>query len=328
MVWALQLLSFMMRPLMTLALMVLSLDMIGCLPNRGTLPERTWRSETPEATCAIESMLDPHDSSHWNAVSREAFERALDRGELPVVSALGCRVDVLPRCHAKANVRREGRRVELESRTVTARDVEGECTGATHVVRSASMNTSRLPEHVELAPLSLQGFDLTGMWIGAMRQPNGPYEVYDVTLDLVQQGDRVTGETRIVTVDHAYWGRLRFEGRLQGNTLFFADVEIVEDNLGIFLEWCAKGGYMSVDPRDERLSGPWKAGMHAGRPGAATRLRSSRRSARPRTNPEMVSLVPRIGRPNGQFKIRPCQRFPEKKLPSAQNPAGSARTLS
>ena len=143
-------------------------------------------------------------------------------------------------------------------REVLASELEGPCIGATHVVREISN------DRVELRPLSLGDYRLTGTFRGLMKQPQGPYETYDATMYLAQDGTRVSGVTQLSTIDHEYWGDLLFEGRLEGNVLFFADLAVLDENLGFLMGWCAKGGYLLVDPRDGgHLTGPWFAPLCA-----------------------------------------------------------------
>lgn len=237
------------------------LQTMACVPDRGTTPARTWRPEQPEATCEPLEMSDPQ-GSRWSRAGANALASKVDRSEAAVVSAVGCNVDVLDRCRSSAKYKKANDGYELASNTVSAKSLEGECAGATHVVRTVAMKRDgehATPKHVELVPLSLDDFRLTGVWKGVMRQPHGPYEVYDVTMELSQDGDRVRGMTHVTTTDNAYWGDIRFEGRLEGTTLFFHDAEVTGDNLGIFLAWCTKGGYLLVDPREERARGPWRA---------------------------------------------------------------------
>ena len=240
---------------------LVAVQAVACIPDRGTTPARTWRPETPEASCDAQEMLDPQ-SSRWSRASANALATKVDRSEAVVVSAVGCNVDVLDRCRSSARYQKANDRYELTADAVSAKSLEGDCAGATHVARTVSMlrdGDRARPKRVELARLSLDDFRLTGVWKGVMRQPHGPYEVYDVTMELTQDGDRVRGVTHVSTVDDVYWGDLRFEGRLDGTTLYFHDAEIIDDNLGIFLAWCPRGGYLLVDPREERARGPWKA---------------------------------------------------------------------
>lgn len=239
----------------------LGLQALACVPDRGTTPARTWRPEQPEATCEPLEINDPQ-SSRWSRPGAAALASKVEKSEAVVVSAIGCNVDVLDRCRSTARYKKASDGYALDATAVSAKALQGDCAGATHVVRTVAMKKDgehATPKRVELVPLSLDDFRLTGVWKGVMRQPNGPYEVYDVTMELAQDGDRVRGITHVTTVDNAYWGDLRFEGRLEGTTLFFHDAQIIDDNLGIFLAWCTKGGYLLVDPREERARGPWKA---------------------------------------------------------------------
>ncbi|NUO48249.1 MAG: hypothetical protein HOV80_05250 [Polyangiaceae bacterium] len=234
----------------------------GCVPVRGSMPAQTWRPGENEHECRG-GAADDATSSAWRERDRLALRAKLERGEAAVVSALGCRVEVLQQCHAGAPVERaelDGvSHFAVEASGVLAQDLDGACTGATHVVESAAFSQKGRLMTVALAPLSLDGFDVSGTWTGVFRQPGGPYETYELELELVQHGDRVTGSSRVATIDGEYWGNLAFEGRLEGNTLYFADAELVDDNLGIFLDWCMKGGYTVVDPRKGSMGGAWRA---------------------------------------------------------------------
>ena len=220
----------------------------GCFPTRGTQPTQTFRLEDRGATCTRDSLGDLRGPL-WSAADRARLASKLQHDEPAVASVLGCHVEVLADCRAPGRSSAKGE--------VLARDLEGPCVGATDVVREVK------DDHVELRPLSLGDYQLTGTFRGMMLQPKGPYATYDATLYLAQDGARVSGVTRLATVDKEYWGDLLFEGRLEGNVLFFADVDVLDDNLGFWLAWCTKGGYLLVDPRDGHLTGPWRAPMCA-----------------------------------------------------------------
>ncbi len=270
----------------------------GCVPLSGTMPAQTWRADQPDAQCKASALSDPL-SDAWTKTSRAALEAALDGDSPVVVSALGCRSEVLAGCRAtgayevasvtpqpgeRGTIRE---RWELDRAGVSAEELSGACDGATHVVAAASVGSlpgggaeDTAPLWLDLAPLGLGDFDLTGEWRGVMRQPGGPYETYDLHMELEQHGARVRGTTQLGTVDGEYWGVLRFEGRLEGNTLYYADAEVIEDNLGIFLEWCTKGGYTLVDPRARRMKGPWRAPLCA--PGSVEVERVAPAAPRPK----------------------------------------------
>jgi hypothetical protein len=253
---------------MLLCLLLLFAD-VGCIPMRGTMPAHTFLPGEREPAFA-----EDRDGgvARWSPAGLASLRGHLARGEPAVVSYLGSRVDVLGNCAAPGAYQRVEDRYELDRGPVYAQALTGDCAQATHVVRRAPIDLTgvrdandprSLRAAVDLAPISLGAFDLTGVWRGVMRQPHGPYEVYDALLRLEHHGERVTGMTHLRTLDGAYWGELHFEGRLEGNILYFADARLIADNLGIFLGWCMKGGYLLVDPRRDRLDGPWKAGMCA-----------------------------------------------------------------
>jgi hypothetical protein len=236
----------------------------GCVPIRGRMPTATFHpSERGGAPCDDPAELRG-DPSRWPAAERNALRAGLQHDEPVIVSALGCHVDVLPQCRVEGSYRlsalQDGVRLDLQRAPVSRADLDGDCEAATHVVSAAEIVDDELTA-TELGRLGLDGYRVTGSWRGVMRQPNGPYEVYDMVLDLEQLSDRVRGFSYLSSIDGEYWGRFRFEGKLEGNTLYFADVEILEDNLGIFLAWCMKGGFLLVDPATETMKGPWTAGM-------------------------------------------------------------------
>ncbi len=197
--------------------------------------------------------------SRWDDRDRTALAIRLDANEVAVVSSLGCELKVLTQCDVAGGYRTSHSVYALDRGPVRADELEGDCAWATHAVTRITVDDKQTLVAAELTPLSLDGYSITGTWRGVMRQPGGPYEVYNFTLGLVQNHDRVSGISRIRTIDGAYWGEFRFEGRLEGNTLFFADVMLIDDNLAPLLGWCDKGGYLVVDPRGGTLRGPWRA---------------------------------------------------------------------
>jgi len=268
--------------LLSVSSLLLAASLAGCIPVAASMPTSTWRPGEEGATCQPGSYDDVQGSA-WSPSARRAAQAKLQNGEVVVVSALGCRVDVLQRCQVDDEVRRTdlGAAIayDLAGATVGAADLEGVCEGATHVVEAASVDERGRLGNVALAPLSLDDFDLSGAWKGTMRQPGGPYEVYDLRFEMVQTGSRVRGMSELSTADGRQWGRIAFEGRLDGNTLYFADTEVVADDVGIFLEWCMKGGYAVVDPTSRSMHGPWRA--FACMPGTLELEKSSPRPAAP-----------------------------------------------
>ncbi|HSO40977.1 MAG TPA: hypothetical protein VLT33_50970 [Labilithrix sp.] len=219
--------------------MLLPLASVGCLPTSGTLPTRTFRPGERSATCSPASLADP-TGPLWSAESRRILEAKHAKDEPIVASVLGCHVEVLEGCRAQPG-------------DLLAKDLDGPCTGATHVVLPVSK------QHVELQALSLGDYRLTGTFRGVMRQPAGPFTAYNTTLYLAQDGARITGVTRLETLDHEYWGDLRLEGRLVGNVVFFRDAAVLDEHVPLLGAWCAKGGYLIVDPRRGLVVGPWTA---------------------------------------------------------------------
>ncbi len=86
------------------------------------------------------------------------------KGERAVASVLGCHVEVLEGCRAKPD-------------DLLAEDVDGLCTGATHVVRTAG------PQQVAFEPLSLGDHRRHGLAAGPWTVPwcaPGSFELHRV----------------------------------------------------------------------------------------------------------------------------------------------------
>jgi len=253
-------------PSTILLCLLLLFEGVGCFPMRGTMPTHTFRPGESESAFGEDAHRD--SVPRWSPAGLASLRGHLARGEPVVVSYLGDDAEVLVNCVAPGAYRQIGGRYELDRAPVYVGALTGDCPQATHLVRGAPIDLAavddehepgRLRAAVELAPLSLGRYDLTGIWRGVMRQPHGPYEVYDAILEIEHDGERVTGTTSLRTIDGAYRGVLRFEGRLEGNILYFADVLRLDDDFDMFAEWCMKGGYLLVDPRRDRLDGPWRA---------------------------------------------------------------------
>lgn len=245
---------------LSLAVFVASTGLPGCSLPAASIPDETWRPGE-EVGCS-RTHGDPGRGA-WPKRDQIALRTKLDHGEIAVVSSLGCRVEVLRHCSIDGvldeTARADAVRFERSSGSVLARDLEGACPDATHVIDEATFDTDGHLLHTALRPLTLAGIDLSGTWQGVARQPHGPYQKYDVRFDLRQTGDIVTGTTEIATPDGENWGRMKIEGKIDGTKLYFADVDMLDDDTEFLLQWCMKGGYAVVDPREGRMRGPWRA---------------------------------------------------------------------
>ncbi|MCA9623966.1 MAG: hypothetical protein KC731_33315 [Myxococcales bacterium] len=249
---------------------------LGCVPMRGTMPASTWPLDGEAKICtAAERELEV---AQWSSRDRVALEAGLARNQPVVVSALGCEVEVLPRCQApggydevpvtttRLGSARIVARRDLVDAPLRAASLHGDCALATHVVSGVDVGRSARDEEirplrVDLTPLSLDGYDLTGTWSGVVRQPDGPYEIYDAKLSLTQRGSRISGVSRIDSIDGEHWGEMHFEGHLEGNVLYYSDARLIAEQIHPLLEWCYRGGFAIVDPRHQTMLGPWRAGF-------------------------------------------------------------------
>ena len=258
---------------------------LACVPARGRMPQHTWHPDAPKQQC-VDKNLRRQRVKDWPAREAAALQAGLSADRPIVVSALGCKIEVLSQCRvdkgtyrltevtpqSRSTLRITGR-YDLDRDPVEAGELTGDCARASHFVsavslaalakptpnRGCTLSSCRQAAEAELTALSLGDYDMSGVWTGVMRQPKGPYEAYDMALHVLQQGRRITGVTTFNTLDDKYWGEMQFEGRIEGNTIFFADAKLLSDNLSWALEWCLKGGYMLVDPRSESLEGLWRA---------------------------------------------------------------------
>ncbi len=246
---------------LSFAVFVTSAGLPGCSLPAASIPDETWRPGEEDG-CRPRAHVDP-GRGEWPRRDQLALRAKLEQGEVAVVSSLGCRVEVLKHCTIDGELEEQARaqavRFERASGSVLARDLEGACPDATHVVDEATFDQDGRLLDASLRPLSLAGVDLSGSWEGVARQPYGPFTKYDVRLDLRQTGDVVTGTTEIATPDGENWGRIKLEGKLDGTRLYFADVEMLDEDVDLFLAWCMKGGYAIVDPREGLMKGPWRA---------------------------------------------------------------------
>ncbi len=248
--------------LLALLLVLVALSLTGCfhLPA-ASIPDRTFRPGDDDR-CAPGALVDPRAGA-WPKREQRALREALDEGEPVVVSALGCRVDVIPRCTTSGNIeaRREGDATTFArgGGGYRALDLRGACPFATHVVDEATFDARGRLVDVSIRELTLEGFDLGGVWRGVLRQPGGPYARYDLRLDLSRRGDLVRGTSEVATVDGDQWGLLRLRGSLRGTTVYFADRGVIDQDISPFLAWCMKGGYAVIDPRAGALRGAWRA---------------------------------------------------------------------
>jgi hypothetical protein len=246
---------------LSFAVFVTSAGLSGCSLPAASIPDQTWRpGEEQGCTPRLHGAPSRGD---WPKRDQLALRAKLEEGEVAVVSSLGCRVEVLKHCAIDGELEEQSRahaiRFERASGSLLARDLEGACPDATHVVDEATFDQDGRLLDASLRPLSLAGVDLSGSWEGVARQPYGPYTKYDVRLDLRQTGDVVTGTTEIATPDGENWGRIKLEGKLDGTKLYFADVAMLDEDVDLFLAWCMKGGYAVIDPREGLMKGPWRA---------------------------------------------------------------------
>ena len=86
-------------------------------------------------------------------------------------------------------------------------------------------------------------FALDGKWVGYITQNPSPLDtIYQFELDLQTDGERIFGHTMIAfTSRPEYYGVIRFEGLVSGNTLVFDELELMDQLRINHKSWGAGG---------------------------------------------------------------------------------------
>jgi hypothetical protein len=101
--------------------------------------------------------------------------------------------------------------------------------------------------------------NVSGAWSGRMVQPDGPRggEGYSLMFQLAQTDSSVTGTSRIDIRQTSYYAVMKLAGRIQTNTLYFNEPEIIEQLSRPNNAWCLKRGALVLSPDGNRLAGSW-----------------------------------------------------------------------
>ena len=104
-------------------------------------------------------------------------------------------------------------------------------------------------------------FALDGKWVGYITQNPSPLDtIYQFELDLQTDGERIFGHTMIAfTSRPEYYGVIRFEGLVSGNTLVFDELELMDQLMLEYAYWCLKRISLVANFYGDRaiLSGSW-----------------------------------------------------------------------
>ena len=98
----------------------------------------------------------------------------------------------------------------------------------------------------------------TGVWKGSLTQdPGGFAPVYEFELYLKQKGSKVTGRSYVAV--GSIYAVMDLEGVVEGNTVHWAETNIVNNWKREDMEWCYKKAdlTLSVQGKQIKLEGPW-----------------------------------------------------------------------
>jgi hypothetical protein len=106
-----------------------------------------------------------------------------------------------------------------------------------------------------------------GHWAGTLQQPGGPWQSYNLSLDLTQSGATVQG-TRDVSVvgDPLDFGVMEVTGTVSGNEVIVADTKIVSQNLPPGYSWLLSTLEFPIPATvpSPSVAGTWASGLWAG----------------------------------------------------------------
>ena len=106
----------------------------------------------------------------------------------------------------------------------------------------------------------IQNLQVAGTWSGLLfQQAGGTEPVFLYSFELSQNGNEVTGTSRIQIPDSDYYGVMQLTGRIEGDQLIFQENSITEQNPEPGTYWCLKGGSLDIKIFDGggHLRGAW-----------------------------------------------------------------------
>ncbi len=107
--------------------------------------------------------------------------------------------------------------------------------------------------------------DFTGKWTGLLRQDPGAYsEKYYFEMELLQKGNKIEGQSSIFI--NQFFGKMEVRGEIQGDTLLFEELRMIDEQMETGYEWCLKKGMLILEKGDVKayLKGDWSGEISVG----------------------------------------------------------------
>lgn len=118
---------------------------------------------------------------------------------------------------------------------------------------------------------SLSAQNVTGNWQGILTHPEdtiGFTDNYAFWLSIEQEGDKITGHSRIEMANSKNYSVMQFEGTFKNNHLDITETAWEESRMGkgIFINWCLKRASLIYTWEDstESLRGIWSSSKDCG----------------------------------------------------------------
>jgi outer membrane protein OmpA-like peptidoglycan-associated protein len=122
-----------------------------------------------------------------------------------------------------------------------------------------------------LATFSVLGQNVTGHWQGILTHPNdtiGFTNNYTFFLNIEQEGDEVSGYSRIEMANSKNFSVMQFEGTFSNNHMDFTETAWEESHMGkgLFINWCLKRISLIYTWEDstESMRGIWSSNSECG----------------------------------------------------------------
>lgn len=117
-----------------------------------------------------------------------------------------------------------------------------------------------------VVPVSIaMSIDLSGNWEGRLTQGPGAFsQLYYLKMSVTQEGNKVQGVSTIYV--NEYYGKMTFKGVIDGDTLRYQEIKVVDYDFELGFEWCTKRSNLFIDqnPLGIQLIGDWEGDISVG----------------------------------------------------------------
>jgi hypothetical protein len=100
--------------------------------------------------------------------------------------------------------------------------------------------------------------NLSGTWEGILIQNYEPVRIYKFKMILNQNGNTISGSSRIEYPNSIFFGEMNLSGTFKKDKFTFKEKKIVNQKTGIDWTWCLKSGTLIFNSSKDSLSGKWE----------------------------------------------------------------------